>query len=119
MQSEVFRQAILGRLSSRRHDELKKNAAVIRAADRRMWIALKQEYTLAEQFCTFDFTATVIFEPFAGSFVTTRWAAQHHGWTNSQPMDLADGYDLLTSYGRKLVQNVLEEHRPFFVALGV
>lgn len=83
-----------------------------------MWVALKQQYSMAEQFCALDFQSTVLFEPFAGSFVTTQWAAAQYGWTNSQPLDLIDGYDLLTAYGLKLVHNVLDERRPYLTLIA-
>ena len=33
-------------------------------------------------------------------------------WTCSQPLDLIDGYDLLSTAGRKLIMNVLDQHDP-------
>ena len=108
----------IGQVSERRRRELEKAARRVQAADTRMWVALRREYSLAEQFSTFDFTTTVLFEPFGGSFVTTRFAAGHFGWTNSQPLDLVDGYDLLASYGRGLVHRVLDEHNPFLVLIA-
>ena len=36
----------------------------------------------------------------------TRVASQEFGWTNSQPLDLLDGYDLLSGVGQRLVWQV-------------
>ena len=105
-------------MTDRRQKELSKAARQIQVADNRMWVALKQQYSMAEQFCALDFQSTVLFEPFAGSFVTTQWAAAQYGWTNSQPLDLIDGYDLLTAYGLKLVHNVLDERRPYLTLIA-
>ena len=73
---------------------------------------------MAEQHATRGFKDTVIFEPFAGAFGITRVAAEEFGWTCSQPMDLLDGYDLLSGAGRQLVKQVLAEHRPYLVVLA-
>ena len=107
-----------GQMSERRVEELKNAAFHIQVADERMWAALKRHYTLAEQFCTLDFKTTVIFEPFAGSFGTTRVASRDYGWTNSQPMDLRDGYDLLSTSGRRLLYQVLDDHLPYLVLIA-
>ena len=103
---------VSGILSERRHKELEKAAYQVRLQDQRTWIALKQNYSMAEQLATKDFSSTVIFEPFAGSFQVTQLAAAEHGWTCSQPLDLIDGYDLLSRAGRKLIMNVLDQHDP-------
>ena len=107
-----------GDLPERRLHELQAAAFNVSAQDRRTWIALKREYSMAEQFCTRDFNTTVIYEPFAGSFGTTTMGAAQYGLTNSQPMDKIDGYDLLTREGRALVWNVLVEHEPFLVLIA-
>jgi len=60
----------------------------------------------------------VIFEPFGGSFGVTRAASQHFGWTNNRPLDLLDGYDLLTKKGRSLIKNVLDKHQPYLDVLA-
>jgi len=107
-----------GEISERRLRELAKSVKRLRLADQRTWVALKREYSLAEQFATRGFSTTVIFEPFGGSFGVTRTASQEWGWTNSQPMDLLDGYDLLSPGGRLLVKNTLSQHKPFMVVIA-
>ena len=73
---------------------------------------------MAEQFATRDFQDTVLFEPFGGDFGITRTGAGLHGWSCSQPLDLLDGYDILSRAGRRLVWNVLVTHRPYLVILA-
>ena len=107
-----------GEVTERRFRELAKSVKRIRLADQRTWVALKREYSLAEQFATDGFTTTVMFEPFGGNFGTTRMASQEWGWTNSQPLDLLDGYDLLSTGGRFLVMNTLVHHKPFMVVIA-
>ena len=67
------------------------------------WANLRRDYSLAEQLATNGFTKTVVFEPWGGRFVVTRAGAQIYGWTNSQPLDRIDGYDLLTKEGEELL----------------
>ena len=105
-------------MSQRRANELEKACGQVRALDNRCWIALKRSYTFAEQLATDCFTSTVIFEPFGGSYGITRVASQHFGWTNSQPMDLRDGYDLLSKDGKAQLLRVLQKHRPFLVVIA-
>ena len=105
-------------VSKRREAELSESASHVLQQDKRMWLALKREYTLAEQWATKGFRCTVVFEPFAGSFQLTQTASGAFGWTNSQPMDLLDGYDLLTPHGERLVFNTLEEHDPYLTVLA-
>ena len=83
-----------------------------------MWLALKQNYTLAEQHATRGFRFTVLFEPFAGSFNTTKVAASQFGWLNTQPMDIADGYDLLSRQGKALLWNAVQQHKPLLILLA-
>ncbi len=105
-------------VSRERGAQLDKAIRRVTAEDRRTWAALKREYTVAEQMATNNFQQTVIFEPFAGSYGTTRIAASEFGWTNSQPIDLLDGYDILTAAGSKLIWNTLTTHRPFLVIVA-
>eukprot|EP00435_Cladocopium_sp_Y103_P025818 s3297_g6.t1 len=105
-------------ISQRRARELELACSRVRALDNRCWIALRRSYTFAEQLATFGFRSTVIFEPFGGTFGVTRCASQHFGWTNSQPLDVLDGYDLLSRRGRQLIKNVLDKHRPYLVVIA-
>ena len=104
--------------SERRLKELAKTAKDLRVQDRRLWAALKREYTMAEQLATRNFTQTVVFEPFAGRFLVTRIAASEFGWTNSQPMDILDGYDLLSQAGEAILWSVLTQHQPYLVVIA-
>ena len=108
----------VGELKQRRVDELQRAARKHQLRDQRSWSALRRDFTMAEQHATRGFKDTVIFEPFAGTFGITRVAAEEFGWTCSQPMDLLDGYDLLSGAGRQLVKQVLAEHRPYLVVLA-
>ena len=105
-------------VSERRCKELNEARKRIRVEDRRTWAALKREYTMAEQLATNDFKWTVLFEPFAGSFATTRVASAEFGWTCSQPLDLLDGYDLLSKSGIQMLWDVLRQHRPVFILIA-
>lgn len=107
-----------GEVNPRRLRELAKAMKQIRVEDSRTWVALKREYSLAEQSATLGFSTTVIFEPFGGRFGTTRVASAEWGWTNSQPLDLVDGYDLLGKTGQGYVFNTLRCHRPFLVLIA-
>ena len=105
-------------ISERRCKELSEARKRIRVEDRRTWAALKREYTMAEQLATNDFKWTVLFEPFAGSFATTRVASAEFGWTCSQPLDLLDGYDLLSKSGIQMLWDVLRQHRPVLILIA-
>eukprot|EP00438_Fugacium_kawagutii_P008061 Skav219569 [mRNA] locus=scaffold3203:12014:25029:+ [translate_table: standard] len=105
-------------ISQRRADELEAASSRVRALDNRCWVALRRSYTFAEQLATCGFTSTVIFEPFGGTYGITRVASQHFGWTNSQPLDLLDGYDLLSKHGKSQVLRVLQKHRPYLVVIA-
>ena len=50
--------------------------------------------------------------------MTTTTATKEYGWTCSQPLDKIDGYDPLSTSGRKMIQQVLRQHRPFLVLLA-
>ena len=102
----------------RRAKELEQAALHVREADRRVWVALRRSYSVAEQMLTRDFQTTVIFEPFGGKFGVTRMASAQFGWTNSQPLALLDGYDLLSRPGQRLLQRTLEEHDPYLTLVA-
>eukprot|EP00435_Cladocopium_sp_Y103_P027053 s1186_g6.t1 len=104
-------------VSDRRAKELNEARKRMRVEDRRTWAALKREYTMAEQLATNDFRFTVLFEPF-GSFATTRMASSEFGWTCSQPLDLLDGYDLLSKADIKMLWDVLQQHRPVLILIA-
>ena len=83
-----------------------------------MWVALRRKYTKAEEFITHGFRATVIFEPWGGTFPLTRLASLSRGWVNSQPMDIKDGVDLLSKNGQALVWQTLEQHDPYLTMIA-
>jgi hypothetical protein len=114
----VHRRDPRGEISERRARELQKAARQQRHQDQRSWRALRQDFSLAEQWATRDFQDTVIFEPFGGSFGVTRTASREFSWDNSQPLDIVDGYDLVSPGGHQLVQRVLQEHRPYLVVVA-
>lgn len=107
-----------GELTQRRLNELQKSQKPIRVQDNRTWVALKMEYTYAEQRATKQFKTTVLFEPWGGCFGCTRFASQFMGWTCSQPFDLLYGYDLISSRGQRLLWNTLEQHDPYLTILA-
>ena len=109
---------VTGVLSEKRANELAFVARQQQRKDQHMWSALKRRFTLAEQVATENFQNTVVFEPFGGSFGVTRLGAEEFGWTCSQPLDLIDGYDLLTTGGKQLLFNVLREHKPFLLLMA-
>ena len=63
--------------------KLEKTCRQLKTADKRDWQALRQVRPAAERFCTADYQTTVIFEPFGGAFVVTRYGAKMFGWNNS------------------------------------
>ena len=107
-----------GEISLRRAKELAKTMTRLRVEDSRTWVAIRREYSLAEQAATEGFTTTGLFEPFGGRFGTTRVAASEWGWTCSQVLDRSDGYDLLSKTGRQLLWNVLVKRKPFLVLIA-
>ena len=109
---------VKGSLSERRCKELEASSYRVSAQDGRTWSALKREYTLAEQWATKSFQTTVVFEPFGGNFGVTRCAAQFYGWTNSQPLDILDGYDLISPGGRRLFWEVIYNHDPYLILIA-
>ena len=90
----------------------------MRLQDDRTWAALSKHYSLAEQAATKGFSTTVLFEPFGGHFGVTRTASREFNWTNSQPLDRLDGYDLLSPAGEELLFRVLDEHDPVCVLIA-
>ena len=107
-----------GEVSQRRATELNAAKQRIRVADQRTWAALRRDYTVAEELASDGFQNTILFEPFAGSFITTRVASAEFGWTCSQPLDLLDGYDLLSPSGKRLMWQVVTEHKPYLVLIA-
>ena len=107
-----------GELHERRAKELASTMRRLTKEDERCLASLRKRYTLAEQTATFSFSSTVVFEPFGGNFRVTRVARQQYGWTCSQPLDLLDGYDLLTRPGRRLLFQTLKWHRPYLVVVA-
>lgn len=107
-----------GELHERRAKELASAMRRLTKEDERCWASLRKRYTLAEQTATFSFSSTVVFEPFGGNFRVTRVARQQYGWTCSQPLDLLDGYDLLTRPGRRLLFQTLKWRRPYLVVVA-
>ena len=95
--------------------------AVIRritCEEQQYWRVLKRGHTLAEQMMTNGFRNTVIFEPWGGTFPITTAGAKHYGWTNSQPLDKIDGYDLLKVDGKQLLWNILDSHDPILTVIA-
>ena len=107
-----------GTMSERRSRELSRALQHVQVQDKRTWIALRRSYTFAEQAATRQFRTTVLFEPWGGTFGVTRYGSEFFGWTNSQPLDLIDGIDLLTSKGQRLLWKTLDLHDPFLVILA-
>ncbi|CAE8678310.1 unnamed protein product [Polarella glacialis] len=96
-----------GEMKAKRFCQLNQSMQNIIVNDSRTWVALRHTYTLAEAHATRQFRNSVVFEPFGGCFVVTRIASEEYGWTNSQPLDKLDGYDLLTTSGRKLALHMV------------
>ena len=95
--------------------------AVIRritCEEQQYWRVLKRGHALAEQMMTNGFRNTVIFEPWGGTFPITTAGAKHYGWTNSQPLDKIDGYDLLKVDGKQLLWNILDSHDPILTVIA-
>ena len=105
-------------LVTERLSELQRAEGQQRLMDRCMWTALRSDLYVAEQYATDNYQNTVIFEPYGGSFGVTRPGSRQFSWTNSQPMDLLDGYDLLGPAGRKLAVKVLTDHKPLLVLIA-
>ncbi|CAK9062808.1 unnamed protein product [Durusdinium trenchii] len=114
----VFPQDHRGELKPRRHEELERSSKQLRNLDRRTWTALKHRYTYAEEAASHQFQTTMIFEPFGGTFGITRAATRSYGWTCSQPLDILDGYDLLSSKGERLLWRTLDERNPYLTVLA-
>ena len=108
-----------GTIKHGQRKRLDKACQLMKAADRRDWHALRQVRPAAERSCTANYQTTVIFEPFGGEFVVTRFGAKRFGWNNSQPLDIKHnaGYDLTTGAGRRLLYEVLDKHWPFLTVL--
>ena len=107
-----------GEISKRRVNELEKASKTQRALDRRTWFALHRSFTEAEQLATKQFTTTVVFEPWGGSFGITKMASSEFSWTCSQPLAILDGYDLCTQKGEELLWRTLDTHDPFLTVVA-
>ena len=105
-------------MSLRRARELEKAAKILRTQDFRSSVALRRHFTYAEEAATHQFVKTVLFEPWGGCFGVTRYGSANYGWTNSQPLDLLDGYDLLSMKGQRLLWNTLEQHDPYLTLVA-
>ena len=107
----------VGQLAQRRMDELNRAKAQQDQQDQCMWVALKRNYTAAEQFATDNFSGTILFDPFCSDLALTSFGAASFGWTNSQPMLQVDGAELLGRAGRDLVKKTLRRHRPYLLTV--
>ena len=107
----------IGELTTRRRSELGKAEGRQLRMDRCMWTALRRDFSVAEQFSTNNFQDTFVFEPWGTGAGLTRWSAEQHAWTNSQPLRELDGSDLYSRVGREACQRTLRGHRPFLVVL--
>ena len=109
-----------GILKTAQRKKLEKAKELIIAADRRDWQELRRTRPMAEKFCTDNYTTTVLFEPWRGSFTVTKIGAKEFGWNDSQPIDMQHNklYDLTGSYGRWLLWNVMDTHWPYLTIIG-
>ena len=105
-------------LHAARFEALQHAAISQKVLDAQMWVALRRNYTKAEEFVTHGFHSTMIFEPWRGTFPVTRLASLSRGWVNSQPMDIKDGVDLLSDAGQKLIWQTLDEHDPYLTLIA-
>ena len=92
--------------------KLKMVGLALEKQDAKTWSVLKIDYTLGETHATRGFRNTVIFEPWGGTFPINKMSSKKVGWTNSQPLDKIDGYDLLTEAGEEQLFHILETHDP-------
>ena len=102
----------------KRQKELEEVALRVSAEDTHMWRALRKSYSNAEAFASRNFTKTMVFEPWGGSYRCTRLAAKKYGWTCSQPLDKLDGYDLLTKRGKQLLWDILDKQDPWLTIIA-
>ena len=107
-----------GELTNRRTLELSATASRIAAQEKRTWAVLKKEYTLAERMAAICFKKTMIFEPLGCSFIDIRVTSGVFGWTNSQPLDKVDGYDLMTQEGENMLFKTLDEQYPYLTFIA-
>lgn len=63
--------------------------------------------------CANNFKYTVIFEPYARVFPVTRMAKP-----TVRPMDMLDGYDLLSQKGRSFMFTTIRVHRPYLTVIA-
>ena len=103
---------------AKRAQQLSLVAQTLQRQDAKTWTVLKMDYTLGERYATRGFKVSVIFEPEGGSFGITNMGARRFGWTNSQPLDLQDGYDLVSKDGQDLLFNVLHNQNPYLTIVA-
>ena len=75
-------------------------------------MVLTMVFSLAEKM------VTMVFEPWGGSFVIARIASRVFGWTNSQPLNLVDGYDLDATEGEARLFDILDHHDPVLTVIA-
>ncbi|CAK0815738.1 unnamed protein product [Prorocentrum cordatum] len=77
-----------GILSKTTRKKLESTWRELRGEDRRLREELLRPRFEAERFVTADFQTTVVFEPFGGGHILTRYGAKECGWMQSQPLDV-------------------------------
>ncbi|CAK0904737.1 unnamed protein product [Prorocentrum cordatum] len=109
-----------GILSKATRKRLKSTWRELRGEDRRLRGELLRPRFEAERFVTADFQTTVVFEPFGGEHILTRYGAKEYGWMQSQPLDVdhSPDYDLLKGPGRALLYRILDLHWPYITVLA-
>ncbi|CAK0827114.1 unnamed protein product [Prorocentrum cordatum] len=108
-----------GILSKTTRKKLESTWRELRGEDRRLRKELLRPRFEAERFVTADFQTTVVFEPFGGEHILTRYGAKEYGWMQSQPLDVdhSPDYDLLEGPGRALLYRILDLHWPYITVL--
>ncbi|CAK0861813.1 unnamed protein product [Prorocentrum cordatum] len=109
-----------GILSKTTRKKLESTWRELRREDRRLRGELLRPRFEAERFVTADFQTTVVFEPFGGEHILTRYGAREYGWMQSQPLDVdhSPDYDLLKGPGRALLYRILDLHWPYITVLA-
>ncbi|CAK0894249.1 unnamed protein product [Prorocentrum cordatum] len=109
-----------GILSKTTRKKLESTWRELRGEDRRLREELLRPRFEAERFVTADFQTTVVFEPFGGEHILTRYGAKEYGWMQSQPLDVdhSPDYDLLKGPGRALLYRILDLHWPYITVLA-
>ncbi|CAK0817009.1 unnamed protein product [Prorocentrum cordatum] len=109
-----------GVLSKATRKRLESTWRELRGQDRRLRGELLRPRFEAERFVTADFQTTVVFEPFGGEHILTRYGAKECGWMQSQPSDVdhSPGHDLLKGPGRALLYRILDLHWHYITVLA-